>query len=210
MLLAGAAGGLVTSASAQTVQLAGQMGQRAVLVVNGEARTLAPGQSHAGVKLLSVGAGEAQVEQGGRVLTLRLGAVPATAGAPGAGSSGGGVVVMTAGLGGHFIGEGAINGRAVRFMVDTGASTIAMSRAEAERLGLDWRSGPRGVSSTANGNVEVNAVMLSRVRLGEVEVSNVQALVVPAPMPYVLLGNSFLSRFQMERRNDVMRLELRP
>jgi aspartyl protease family protein len=204
-----ALGGVAGGVWAQTVQLAGQMGQRAVLVIGGEARTLAPGQSHAGVKLLNLGAGEAQVEQDGRVFTLRLGVVPTTAGSPGAGGNGGGVVVMAAGLGGHFIGDGAINGRSVRFLVDTGASTIAMSRAEAERLGVDWRSGPAGSSSTANGVVPVNLVMLSRVRLGDVEVSNVQALVVPAPMPYVLLGNSFLSRFQMERRNDVMRLELR-
>jgi aspartyl protease family protein len=47
------------------------------------------------------------------------------------------------------------------------------------------------------------------VRVGEVEVSNVDAIVMPAQMPYVLLGNSFLSRFQMRRDNDVLRLERR-
>jgi aspartyl protease family protein len=51
---------------------------------------------------------------------------------------------------------------------------------------------------------------LTSVRVGEVEVANVSAVVLPAQMPYVLLGNSFLTRFQMRRENDVMRLELRP
>jgi len=47
------------------------------------------------------------------------------------------------------------------------------------------------------------------VRVGDVEIANVEAIVMPAAMPHVLLGNSFLSRFQMKRDNDVMRLEKR-
>ena len=46
-------------------------------------------------------------------------------------------------------------------------------------------------------------------RVGEVEITQVGAVVMPQPMPYVLLGNSFLARFQMRRDNDVLRLELR-
>ena len=65
------------------------------------------------------------------------------------------------------------------------------------------------VTQTANGPVPTQMVTLTRVRVGEVEVANVGAAVLPLPMPYVLLGNSFLSRFQMRRDNDVMRLELR-
>ena len=61
----------------------------------------------------------------------------------------------------------------------------------------------------ANGAVPVHRVSLNVVRVGEVEVSNVEAIVMPAQMPYVLLGNSFLSRFQMRRDNDVLRLERR-
>ena len=51
--------------------------------------------------------------------------------------------------------------------------------------------------------------MLTSVRIGDVQVYNVDAVVSPAPMPYVLLGNSFLDRFQMQRENDVMTLDLR-
>ena len=71
------------------------------------------------------------------------------------------------------------------------------------------RGGRPGLSSTANGTVPVVMVTLSSVRVGEVEVSNVPAVVMPAQMPHILLGNSFLSRFQMGRENDVMRLEFR-
>ena len=52
--------------------------------------------------------------------------------------------------------------------------------------------------------------MLTSVRIGDVQVYNVEALVVPAQMPYVLLGNSFLTRFQMKRENEMMTLERRP
>ena len=188
--------------------LSGTMGQRALLVIDGQPQMLAVGQSARGVKLLALNGDEARIERAGVPATLRVGAAPVSVG--GRGSSGGGSeVVMTAGPGGHFIASGAINGRAVRFMVDTGATSIAMSQAEADRIGLDWRKGERGLAQTANGATVVYGVTLTSVRLGDVEVANVSAAVVPAQMPFILLGNSFLTRFQMRRDNDVMRLELR-
>jgi aspartyl protease family protein len=62
---------------------------------------------------------------------------------------------------------------------------------------------------TANGVVPVHSVTLDSVRIGGVVATYVEAVVIPAPMDYVLLGNSFLTRFQMKRENDVMRLEKR-
>jgi len=55
----------------------------------------------------------------------------------------------------------------------------------------------------------VHAVTLGSVRVGEVEIANVDAIVLPAAMPHVLLGNSFLTRFQMQRNNDTLRLTKR-
>jgi aspartyl protease family protein len=202
---------LITTATAHaepSVQFAGQMGTKALLVIDGQPRTLAAGESHRGVRLLSVGAGEARVEVDGGAATLRLGAAPATVGG-GVAGGGGREIVLSVGPGGHFLASGTINGKPVQFMVDTGATSVAMSQADAARIGLDLRNAQRGVSSTAGGIVPVLGLTLSAVRVGEVTVSNVQAVVVPAPMPYVLLGNSFLSRFQMRRENDTMRLELR-
>ena len=198
-------------ASAQGVALSGTMGQRALLVIDGQPQMLAVGQSARGVKLLALNGDEARIERDGVATTLRVGTAPVSVGGRGGSGGGGGgsEVVMTAGPGGHFIANGAINGRAVRFMVDTGATSIAMSQAEAERIGLDWRKGERGLAQTANGTTVVYGVTLTSVRLGDVEVANVSAAVMPAQMPYILLGNSFLTRFQMRRDNDVMRLELR-
>lgn len=197
-------------AMAQTVSLAGSMGNKALLVIDGQPHTLAVGQSASGVTLLQLSDGQAQVQYGGGgSATLRIGGAPARLAGTGA-AAGSNVIVLPAASGGHFVSAGAINGRAVQFMVDTGATLVSLSQTEADRIGLDYRNGQRGMTQTANGAVPVHLVMLSAVRVGEVEVANVQAVVMPAQMPYVLLGNSFLSRFQMRRDNDVMRLERRP
>ena len=203
-------------ASAPAVQrrvgFAGSMGERAVLVIDGRVRTLVPGGVEHGVKFLGFANGEAQVEIEGRRASLRMGAAPLAVVPSDDASTGAGTqVVLTAGLGGHFTSSGNINGRPAEFLVDTGATAVAMSQAEADRLALPWRnSARRGLTQTANGPVPVNFVTLSSVRLGDVEVHNIEAVVVPAQMDHVLLGNSFLTRFQMKRVNDTLTLEKRP
>ena len=194
---------------AQSVTLAGSMGTKALLVIDGQPHTLAVGQSAAGVTLLQLSEGQALVQRGGSTATLRLGAAPARlSGTPQAATTAQ-EIVLPVGLGGHFTASGAINGRPVQFMVDTGATLVALSQADAERIGLDYRNAPRAMTQTANGAVPVHRVSLGAVRVGEVEVANVEAIVVPARMSYVLLGNSFLGRFQMRRENDLLRLERR-
>jgi aspartyl protease family protein len=201
---------LATRASAQgaSVALAGRMGDKALLMIDGQPRTLAVGQAAGDVRLLRWDGDAAVVERGRERLVLRVGASPQRVGG-GAAAASGREIVLSAGPGGHFISAGSINGRSTRFMVDTGATQVSLSRDEAARLGIDLRGGRAGLASTANGTVPVLGVTLTSVRLGDVEVANVEATVLPLAMPYVLLGNSFLTRFQMRRENDVMRLELR-
>ena len=201
--------GVGCDASAQSVTLAGSMGNKVLLVIDGQPHTLAVGQSALGVTLLSVSDGQATVQHGADSATLRLGGAPAKLSGTAPATTDAQEIVLQAGLGGHFTSSGSINGRPVRFMVDTGATLVSLSQAEAQRIGLDWRDAPRAMTQTANGAVPVHRVSLGRLRVGEVEVTNVDALVVPAQMPYVLLGNSFLGRFQMRRDNDVLRLEKR-
>src|SRR4029077_20751298 len=105
--------------------------------------------------------------------------------------------------------QGAINGRAVQFMVDTGATAVAMGVADAERLGIDYRKGQLSRGNTANGPVSVYQVKLASVRVGDVEIYDVDAAVLPTGAGHVLLGNSFLNRFQMTRFNDQLVLERR-
>jgi len=196
------------AAQSRRVAFSGSMGERAVLVIDGQLRTLSPGAVERGVRFIGLQAGEAQVEVDGRRTLLRLGAGPlALAEAKGGGGS---QIVLPAGLGGHFTTSGSINGRPVEFIVDTGATAVSMSQADADRIGLAYRTGRRGLTQTANGAIPVNFVTLNSVRIGDVEVYNIEAAVVPAPMSHVLLGNSFLTRFQMKRENDTLTLEKRP
>lgn len=200
--------GAASVALAQGVALAGRMGERALLMIDGRPHTVGVGQWAGGVKLLRWDGDTAVVERGKDRLVLAPGVSPQRL-TGGAAASGGREIVLNAGPGGHFFAAGSINGRSTRFMVDTGATQLALSREEAERLGIDLSSGKLGLAGTANGTVQVVSVTLRSVRLGDVELANVGAMVLPMPMPYVLLGNSFLTRFQMRRENDVMRLELR-
>jgi len=197
-------------AGAQDVALAGRMGERALLVIDGQPYTAAVGQTVAGVKLRGWAGEDAQIEHRGKTFTLGVGTTPVRlgAGAPRSGS-GGREIVLTAGPGGHFNTSGTINGRQVQFTVDTGATLVSIGRDDAERLGLDLSNARRGATQTANGAVPVALITLSSVRIGDIELANVGAVVMPQSMPVVLLGNSFLSRLQMKRENDVMRLELR-
>ena len=192
------------AAQAQTVSMSGSLGDKALLVIDGTPRTVATGGTVQGVKLVRVSNGEALVEIAGQRRTLMLGGQVniGVADSPGGGTT----IVLSADSGGHFWTTGTINGKSVRFVVDTGATNVSMSQSQAERLGLDYRSGQRGISNTANGQVASYRVPLTSVRVGEVEVYNVAATIVPTPMDYVLLGNSFLTRFQMKRENDTLTL----
>jgi aspartyl protease family protein len=208
-LTAGLACALASAgAHAQTVSLSGSLGSNALLVIDGKPRQVAVGSTVQGVRLVSVTGNDAVVEVGGKRVSLQLGGAQVNLG--GVQSEGGGQhIVITSGSGGHFVTSGAINGKAVRFMVDTGATSVVMSQDDADRIGLDYKNGQRGYSSTANGRVPVFRANLASVRIGDVLVYNVDAIVTPAPMPYVLLGNTYLGRFQMRRENDRMTLDKR-
>jgi aspartyl protease family protein len=197
------------AAAAQSISLAGRMGDKALLVIDGQTQMLAVGDSVHGVRLVQVLPDGAVVESAGVRSSLRVGAGPTRLAGVGDTTGSAHTIVIPASPGGHFITSGAINGRSVRFMVDTGATLVSLSQAEAERIGLSWRNGRPAMMQTANGQAPAMLVTLTTLRVGDVELSNVPAVVVPAAMPMVLLGNSFLSRLQMQRNNDVMRLELR-
>jgi len=201
---------LLGSAWAASVTLTGMLGNRALLIVDGGApKGVAPGETHQGVRVLSTRGDEAVLEVGGKRLTLRVGDAPASVGARANADGGGNKVVLTANAGGHFMASGSINNRPTQFMVDTGATQVAMGAAEAERLGIAYTSGQPVRLNTANGQVQGYRLRLDSVRLGDVNVYGVDAVVTPQPMPYVLLGNSFLTRFQMRRDADQMTLERR-
>jgi aspartyl protease family protein len=195
-------------ASAQKVALSGVMGSKGLLVIDGAPpKLLAAGETHAGVKLISASGDQAVLEIGGKRANLRVGDAPVSLGSAG-GAGGGNKITLPVGSGGHFMANGTVNGRAIQFMVDTGATAVALGINDAQRMGIDYQKGIPVRMNTANGVAQGWRVMLNSVRIGEVEIYDVEAVVGPN-MPFALLGNSFLSRFTMNRNSDTMVLERR-
>lgn len=187
--------------------LVGVMGSKAILVIDGDApRTMAVGQEKNGVKLVSVQEGGVTVTIDGKRRSLKVGQ-----NVEGGGSGGGenASVTLIADAHGHFRPTGSINGQSTRFLVDTGASAISLGASDAKRLKLDLSNARQGLSQTANGTAMVYRVRLDTVRVGDIELHNVEGVVHQQDMPYALLGMSFLNRVSMQREGDTMTLKKR-
>ena len=191
-------------ALATEVTLVGLIGAKAIVVIDGAApRTLTPGQRTAeGVVLLSTGKEAASFDVNGQKRTLTMG--QAVSAGPGDGRRN---VTLTADTRGHFLTVGSINGGSVRFLVDTGATYVTMPASEARRLGINYLQGQRGPMQTANGVVAAYRVKLDTVRIGDIEINNVDAVVGESvAMGVTLLGMSFLNRMEMKRDGQSMTL----
>lgn len=181
----------------------------AILIVDGRQQMLKKGKrSDNGLLLISADAKSAVVEIDGLRQTLTMGKFgPISTKATVREKA---VVRINASNGGHYYAQGRINGRPVDFLVDTGATIIAMNRPMAEKLGIRYEDGEAITVSTANGMAKAYRVKLKSVRIGEVELKNVDASVSPGNFPSkILLGNSFLSRVNMSTENGLLVLEAR-
>ncbi|WP_422014481.1 retropepsin-like aspartic protease family protein [Roseateles sp.] len=208
-LLAAGTAALAQPAPPAQVQLNGTLGSKAaLLLIDGEPRTVEIGATAKGVRLIALEDGRAVVEFGGRRQTLTLGAQPGRI-VSNAAKLPPRQIVLPIGPGGHFTTIGMINGQPASLLVDTGATSVSISQVDAEKLGLRYLYGKRIVTQTANGVVPAYVIELASLRIGEVEIRDVEAIVIPGPMSHVLLGNSFLNRFLMKRDTDQMTLELR-
>jgi aspartyl protease family protein len=197
-------------AQAQSVNLSGMLGTKALIVVDGSApKAVGAGESWHGVKVIATQGDSATVEVDGKRQSLRVGEAPVSIGSGGAAGSTGTRLVLSPNSGGHFIVQGQINGKATTMVVDTGATGVVIAESEAQRMGLKYNTGLPMKVSTANGVVPAWYVKLGTVRVGDITSYDVDGVVTSGSMPYVLLGNSFLSRFQMTRTNDQMVLEKR-
>lgn len=109
---------------------------------------------------------------------------------------------------GHFFAQGDVDGATVDFMVDTGASVIALTAEDAQKLGQTWYPNElQMVGRGVNGDVIGKPIMLGRVRIGDLEVTNVAAIIVPEGLDVSLLGQSFLSKISnVNISNDRMTL----
>ncbi|MFT4171163.1 MAG: TIGR02281 family clan AA aspartic protease [Rhodocyclaceae bacterium] len=197
------------AAEAAGVALVGLFPGKAVLVIDGGApRTLTVGQSVGGVKLLAVGADSATVETDGQRLQVSLGGQSVQVSGDRGGAAGQSATLI-ADARGHFMANGTLNGVAVNYFVDTGASMVSMGPAMARQAGIDYRQGEPGSASTANGVVQTWRVRLATVTVGNITLRDIDGLVVQADMPYVLLGASFLNRTDMRRDGTTLTLTRR-
>jgi aspartyl protease family protein len=195
--------GCMANAAAVELAVVGLFPNKAVVVIDRSSpRTLSIGQrTNEGVTLLSVSAESATFEVDGQKRTLRMGQHYAAAPAGSAQR-----VVLTAGQGGHFIANGTVNGGGIRFLVDTGATSIALPASDARRLGIDYLNAPRGLVQTANGNAVVYKVKLDTVSVGTITLTGVDAMVLEGGLATPLLGMSFLSRTNMQREGETLTL----
>lgn len=129
---------------------------------------------------------------------------------PAVSSAGGHQVVLAADTRGHFFVEAVVNGRKITFMVDTGATAVALTEATARRLNIRPSAADyaKARTSTANGVIGVAPVRLDRIKIGPIAVSQVQAMVVPGDaLQTNLLGMSFLKKLRrFEARGDQLLL----
>ncbi len=177
-----------------------------VVEVDGERRVLRAGQtSPEGVTLIEADSERAVIERDGQRAVYRLGETTAVTVVPRRKA-----VTRIAPRKGMYYVEGAIDGKPVTFIVDTGASWVSLSARQASQLGIDYRAGEPARVATANGVVAIHRIRLDRVRAGGIELRNVEAAVLPGDAPPVaLLGMSFLGRVHLQREGQVLLLEQR-
>ena len=187
-------------AAAVDINVVGLTAGKAVVSIDGgKPRTLAVGQTTPeGVKLIAATSESAVFEVDGERRTLAVGQGAAVANVSAA--RGGDTVTLYADSRGHFTTVGVVNGVSLRFLVDTGASSVVLSSADARRAGVNYLAGTRGLTQTANGVVQVYAVKLDTLRIGDITLNNVDATVIEGDkLPIALLGMSFLNRMEMKR-----------
>ena len=108
---------------------------------------------------------------------------------------------------GHFFGNLSINGASLKYVVDTGATTVALNSGDAKFAKIDYEKGERINMSTANGEVSAYLVKLNTLKVGTIILNNVDATVNEGGSPtVVLLGMSALNRLDMKRENSIMTL----
>lgn len=194
-----------SGAAALDVNVVGLFPNKAVVQIDGGAlQTLSVGQkTREGITLVSVERDGATFDIQGQRMALGLGHArmqPTTAAS----------AMATVDERGHFVADGQVNGVPVRFTIDTGATFISLPASEARRIGLDYRNGKRAAMETANGVAAAYRVKLDTVRVGELLVNNVDAVVMEGDsLPVALLGMSFLNRVDIRREGQIMTLTKR-
>ena len=190
------------------MSLIGVIGDKAAVLAidGGDPKTVKVGQTWSGVTIVSVQKTQATVVINGETRVLALGqhyrgVAPALSGRPSA--------TLAADDRGHFFTEASVNDVSLRVVVDTGASVVVIPAADAARLRLDWRDGEKRTLQTANGPTSGYLLKLTKIKVGNIELHDVDGIVLEQGLPVALLGMSFLNRVEMKRDGDTMTLTRR-
>ena len=192
-----------TATWATSVSVSGLFKDKAIVSIDGgKPRTLSAGQTVQGVKLVAADSSSASFEVDGKRRTLAMG----QSFAGGTPANARQTVSLTADARGHYAAMGSLNGFPVTFLVDTGATSIAINADEARRIGLDYRAGQATGVGTAAGVVPAWHVTFNTVKVGGIVLNQVDGMVVETGLEVPLLGMSFLNRMDMKQDGQTMTL----
>lgn len=186
------------------VVIVGLFKDKAVVQVGDLQRLLKVGQtSPEGVELLSANTSEAVVRYQGETYTLNLSDRVSSGFRDAQKPS---ITIPSDDMGQYRV-RGAINGQYVNFLVDTGASIVALSSREADRLGISYLRGQRGTVQTAQGTTNSYFLSVDEMSVAGITAYNVQVAVIDGTYPVeILLGMSFLRQVTMSEQGGVMTL----
>lgn len=194
-----------TSAADTQVNIVGLFSNKAVLIINGgKPKTLSVGQMSDGVKLIAADTQAATLLIDGNAKRLGMGQAASVVGKS---SSAAASTVLYANSQGHFVSDCQINGASLKFILDTGATTVSMNSGDAKFANIDYKRGDPVQVSTANGIVTAYRVTIANLRIGGIILSQVDASVLEGGSPpLVLLGMSALNRLDMKREDIALTL----
>ena len=195
-----------TAVSATTVRVIALFTDKAFLEVDGQQKVVSKGETFSGVFLQSASGRGAVVVIEGETMNHKLNQAIAGNFKKREKIS----LRIVPNAQGMYFTRGSINGKSTNFLVDTGATNVALSGRKANSLNIDFKKGVRGQVQTAAGVVQAWNIKLASVEVGGIELNNITATVIEGAHPaQVLLGNSFLRHTRMEQAGSVLEITKR-
>ena len=192
----------------EKITVNGLFKDKAIVTIDGKQRVLRKGKaSPEGALLIDANSKEAIIEINGEQKSYTTGS--SQIGGSYKKPTDGKKITLSPDASGGYSVTGSINGSSVPFIVDTGATLVSMNSNVAKRLGIDFKlKGKESLSYTASGTSKIYVVNLKKVRIGDIELQNVQGAVHEGDFPVItLLGMSFLGELNMKREGRILELE---